>query len=206
LEHLGNTTFDGILWAHEFGHNQGLLHPNPGVSNRIMNGSLSAGARQMTQTECSAWHSTSANPGAVTGPCSVLFTVSKVLAPGSEVTSGATINYIVTIINNTANPVADIILSDDLPGQLTYVQGSATANPPLIASFSNFPAGTSSFTLNSNSSVQVSYAVKVGSVGQGQLLVNTAKVNIPGLSQPIQASYTAIANPFKAYLPLILRR
>jgi uncharacterized repeat protein (TIGR01451 family) len=172
-----------------------------------MNGSLSSVARQMTQAECNAWHSTPANPGTITGPitgpCPLLFTATKILEPTSVVTSGATINYVITIANNTVNPVTNLTLNDSLPAKLTYVPGSATANPPII-NLTNFPNTTASFTLNGNSSVQITYAAQVGSVNSHEVLINTATINAPALPQSIQASYVAIVDPFKAYLPIIL--
>ena len=51
LEYLGAVSLDGILWAHEFGHNQGLVHPNPSIPSRIMNGSLSFASKEVTQTD-----------------------------------------------------------------------------------------------------------------------------------------------------------
>jgi uncharacterized repeat protein (TIGR01451 family) len=207
LEHLGSATLDGILWAHEFGHNQGLFHPNPSVSTRIMNGSLSSASRQMTQAECNAWHSTLANPGTVTGPitspCPLLFTATKQLEPTSVVTSGATINYVITIVNNTFNPVTNLTVSDSLPSKLTYIPSSATANPPII-NLNNFPNSTAPFTLNGNSGVQIRYAAQVGPVNSHEILVNTATINAPALPQPIQASYAAVVDPRKVYLPVIL--
>ncbi len=207
LEHLGSVTLNGILWAHEFGHNQGLFHPNPSVSTRIMNGSLSSVSKQMTQAECNAWHSTPANPGTITGPitgsCPLLFTATKILEPTSVVTSGATITYTITIVNNTVNPVTNLTVSDNLPAELTYVPGSATANPPII-NLTNFPNTTAPFTLNGNSSVQITYKAQVGSVNSHEILVNTATINALGLPQSIQASNTAIVDPLKTYLPVIL--
>jgi uncharacterized repeat protein (TIGR01451 family) len=204
LEYLGNTTFDAILWAHEFGHNQGLQHPNPSVQSRIMNGFLTSAAQQMTQSECTAWHSTPDNPGSVLGPCPFNFTVNKTLEATSVVTSGATISYIITIVNNTPSDITGMTMSDSLPAQLSYVNDSATASPPIV-NLTNFPTSSGSFTMVANSSLQITYQATVGVVADKETFVNTATVNISGQSQPRQATHTAIVNPIISYLPLIFK-
>ena len=45
---------EGILWAHEFGHNKGLSHRNDDP-NAIMNGTIAATRLRMTQAECDAF-------------------------------------------------------------------------------------------------------------------------------------------------------
>lgn len=207
LEYSGSATRNGILWAHEFGHNQGLEHPDElgGFPTRIMNAILYVDdSKQMTQSECNAWHNTLTNPGQVIGPCPALFTVSKLLEASSVVTSGATINYTILIENNTFNAITGITVSDALPTKFTYVPGSATASPPIV-NLTNFPTTTGSFTLASNSSVQITYAVNVGVVNSKEVLVNTVTVNASGLAQPIQASYTAIVDPVLTYLPIVFK-
>jgi uncharacterized repeat protein (TIGR01451 family) len=204
LEYLGNTSLDGILWAHEFGHNQGLQHPNPSVSTRIMNGSLFTFSTQVNQAECNAWHNTSPNPGQVIGPCPFLFTVSQSLAATSVITSGTILNYTILIENDTFNAITDLTVSDTLPANTSYVPGSATASPPII-DLTNFPASTPAFTLNSNASVQINYAVQVGAVNSHDLLINTAFVDASSLSQPIQARDIAIVDALKTYLPIIFK-
>lgn len=65
---------DAVLWAHEFGHNQDLDHASE--SNKIMSAGISFQnpPKQMTLIECTAWHSTAANPGTVAGPCPLIYT------------------------------------------------------------------------------------------------------------------------------------
>lgn len=43
---------EGIIWAHEYGHNQSLSHNSN--SGWVMHGTLSAGNRRVTQFECDA--------------------------------------------------------------------------------------------------------------------------------------------------------
>lgn len=45
---------EGILWAHEFGHNKGLSHRNDDP-NAIMNGTIASTRLRMTQAECDAF-------------------------------------------------------------------------------------------------------------------------------------------------------
>ncbi|MFN8455675.1 MAG: hypothetical protein U0401_13580 [Anaerolineae bacterium] len=204
LEFLNSTTFNGILWAHEFGHNQGLQHPSPAVSTRIMNGSLSSSSKEMTQTECTAWHSTFNNPGTISGPCPTLFLTNQDLTASSVVTSGATITYVITIQNNTFNPVTNISVNDALPAHLSYVPGSATASLPSL-DLSNFPTTTSAFSLNPTASVQITYETLVGPVSKGDLILNTATINSTDFAQPRQASHLAIVDAEKIYLPLLFK-
>lgn len=204
LEYLGNVTLDGILWAHEFGHNQGLYHPNPSVSTRIMNGSLSFLAKQMTQTECNAWHNTYQNPGAP-GSCPIGFSVSKTLSASSVVTANAIIEYTIQVRNGSFQTVTGLTVSDSLPPQLSYVAGSAVASPAIV-NLTNFPASSGSFTLNSQQSVLITYRVRVaGTVSKGDLLVNTATVSSVNLPAPVSASYLTIVDPEKTFLPLLLK-
>jgi uncharacterized repeat protein (TIGR01451 family) len=206
FEHLDNTTLEGILWAHEFGHNQGLSHPDTDLPTRIMNGTLyfSGIGRQMTQAECNAWHSTLYNPGTVSGTCPFQLTVNKYLAATSVATSNARITYTLHINNDTFQSIADITVSDSIPMSTTYTSGSAVASPPII-NLTNFPTGTVPFTLSAQSSVVITYALQVGLVNSKDLLVNTATISGPAYPQPIQASFTAIVDPVKTYLPLIFK-
>jgi uncharacterized repeat protein (TIGR01451 family) len=169
-----------------------------------MNGFLSSSARQVTQGECNAWHNASSNPGQVVGPCPLLFSATKFLEPTSVLTTGATINYTIRIENNTFNAITGITVSDTLPNNTTYVPGSATANPPIV-DLTNFPNTTASFSLSSNSSVQITYAVTVGLVNSKDVLINTATIDSPALPQPLQATYVAIVDAIKTYLPLVFK-
>lgn len=206
LEYLNNTTLDGILWAHEFGHNQGLFHPPSDLPTRIMNAKLAANgiSRHMILAECRAWHSTFANPGAIAGPCPLRFTATKLLAGAPVITSGARITYTLTLYNNTLEPVPNLTIQDTLPFSLTYLPGSATAQPAII-NLTNFPTSTLPFTLNHNSSVTLNYAVQVGPVNSKDKLTNMAVITGPTLQQPLQASYTAIVDPFNLYLPPLFK-
>jgi uncharacterized repeat protein (TIGR01451 family) len=208
LEHLDNVTLDGIVWAHEFGHNQGLMHPSTYIPTRIMNGSLnfSNPGREMTQTECNAWHSTIFNPG-TSFVCPFSFDVNKTLSATSVVTANATITYLIEVKNNTSQTVTGITVSDDLPPELTYVNGSATATPN-IGDLSGFPTTTPPFSLNPQASVLITFQALVdGAVTKGDLVINKAIVNSPdlSLSAPIEASHTAIVDPEESFLPLIFK-
>jgi Matrixin len=44
---------EGILWAHEFGHNQGLGHRSS--STAVMNGTINTNRRRVNSTECNAY-------------------------------------------------------------------------------------------------------------------------------------------------------
>jgi uncharacterized repeat protein (TIGR01451 family) len=205
LEYLGFDTLDGILWAHEFGHNQGLQHPDNlgNFPTRIMNSVLSPSAKQMTLTECTAWHSSGNNPGKVIGPCPLGLTASKMLEATSVVTSGARITYTLTIRNEMFNPYTNITVSDSLSPKISYINGSASASPNIMT-FTNFPTSTSPFTLTGGSSVQITYAVQVGSVNSKEVITNTVTINAPALLQPMQAINVAIVDPIKTYLPIII--
>ena len=202
VEYLNNLTLDGILWAHEFGHNQGLFHVNPPNMTRIMNAALSPISQHMTQAECSAWHSTFSNPGAILGACP-LISMAKELEANSVVTSSARITYTITLKNETFQNITNVTLKDNIPPTTTYISGSAVANPALI-NLANFPTGTLPFDLNSNSTIQITYALQVGAANRKDLLINTAILSIPART-PLQVSHIAIVDPFKFHLPLILK-
>ncbi len=207
LEYVGNTTIDGILWAHEFGHNQGLLHPDStgGFPSRIMNAKLfPKQSNEMLQAECNAWHGTVYNPGLVNGACPLHLTANKTLATTSVVTSGAKITYTLHLNNDTFQAVTGITVSDRMPISTTYIAGSAVANLN-IGDLSNFPTSTVPFTLNSQSRLVITYALQVGTVKSKDVLTNTATIVVPVYGQPIQASCLAIVDPIKTYLPLILK-
>jgi uncharacterized repeat protein (TIGR01451 family) len=204
LEYRGNVTDDGILWAHEFGHNQGLMHPTADIPSRIMNYRLTFSAREMTQTECNAWHNTVYNPG-TPGSCPIGFSVSKTLSPGYEATANAILEYTITVRNGTFQSVTGIIVSDSLPPELSYVAGSAVASPAIV-NLTNFPGSAGPFTLNSQQSVLITYQVQVAAtVSKGDLLVNTATATSPNLSAPVSASYLTIVDPEKIFLPLLFK-
>ena len=203
LEYLGAVSLDGILWAHEFGHNQGLVHPNPSIPSRIMNGSLSFASKEVTQTECNAWHTSTLNPGSP-GACPFGFSVSKNLSASSLVKANAIIDYTIEVRNNTFQQVTNIIVSDNLPPELSYVAGSAVANPAIV-NLTNFPSSAGPFTLDPQQSVLITYRARVaGTANKGDLLVNTATADSPDLSAPVQASYLTIVDPEKVFLPLLL--
>lgn len=44
---------EGILWAHEFGHNKGLNHRND--ANAVMNATINANRRRINSAECTAF-------------------------------------------------------------------------------------------------------------------------------------------------------
>jgi hypothetical protein len=44
---------EGILWAHEYGHTQGLPHRN--VSNAVMRGTIGSTNKRVNSTECNAY-------------------------------------------------------------------------------------------------------------------------------------------------------
>ena len=46
---------EGILWAHEFGHNKGLPHVVPDDPNRVMNRFITGTARRVNAAECDAF-------------------------------------------------------------------------------------------------------------------------------------------------------
>lgn len=47
-------SLEGILWAHEFGHNKGLSHRNDD-SNAVMNGTIASTRLRITSAECNAF-------------------------------------------------------------------------------------------------------------------------------------------------------
>jgi uncharacterized repeat protein (TIGR01451 family) len=130
--------------------------------------------------------------------------IRKQLTAGSVITSTARVTYTITLSNEGFEPVTEAILSDTLSPHLSYLAGSATAQPAVV-DFSNFPTETGPFTIEANGSVIVTYAAQVGSVSQGDVVANTATVSAPDLDEPQQALSIQIVDPIRTILPVISR-
>jgi len=77
------------------------------------------------------------------------------------------------------------MVSDSLPAKLTYVAGSATANPAIV-NLANFPDISNPFTLPGNSSVIITYRLRVtDTAANGDKLTNMAMISAPTFSQAI---------------------
>lgn len=126
-------------------------------------------------------------------------------------TPGALVTYVVTLRNTGATPLNGLTLTDDLGGYvfggttvypLTYEDGSAvlfvngvpqaapavTAGPPLVITGLNIPA---------NSDAVIVYQARVNAFANpaaGSEIINTVTVTGDGLSAPIIATETVIAD------------
>jgi FG-GAP-like repeat len=62
------SSLEGILWAHEFGHNKGLNHRNDDA-NAVMNGTIGSTRRRVNASECAAYRTAPATVAvAAAGP------------------------------------------------------------------------------------------------------------------------------------------
>ncbi|ULL19837.1 DUF11 domain-containing protein [Paenibacillus sp. H1-7] len=91
----------------------------------------------------------------------------------SGVIVGDTITYTVTISNTGTANASSVVLSDVLPGGLTFVNGSVTVAGVSRPTY-DITAGAPLGTVNLSSSVTVTYRASVTSLPSSQQLVNTA--------------------------------
>jgi uncharacterized repeat protein (TIGR01451 family) len=131
--------------------------------------------------------------------------VDKNLVSTSVVTAGGRITYTITVQNHDTQSVPDTTVSDDIPYQTSYVSNSAEANPAIV-DLTNFPTSTLPFTVNSGSTVVITYVLQVSDTAQrGDFLTNTATVSVPTFVEALQASSSNMVDPLKVYLPVIFK-
>jgi uncharacterized repeat protein (TIGR01451 family) len=131
--------------------------------------------------------------------------VAKNLASTSVVTAGAQITYTITVQNHDTQSVPDTTVSDDIPYQTTYVPNSAEANPAIV-DLTDFPTSTLPFTVNSDSTVVITYALQVTDTAQrGDFLTGTTTVSVPTFVEALQTSSSNMVDPLKVYLPVIFK-
>lgn len=190
----------GFVALHEIGHAIGLSHEPP----------VSSGGQLAVMNPFYNPTLTGLQPDDITGAASIYgvgqpLTLSKtLLTHPAAVTSAAIISYKLKIQNLNSQPVTNITLHDTLPAGVTYVPGSAAANPAIV-NLSGFPNSIPPFTINGQSSLEITYNVEIGPANQGDLLINIATVDAPTLPQPVQTTHTAIVDPYLIHLPIILK-
>lgn len=107
----------------------------------------------------------------------------KTVTPTLASEGGATLNYVIEIINTGALTATDVTLTDNIPVSTTYATGSAAAsagNPPGVA------GGTLTWTgqVGFDSTVVVSFSVDVDSNFAGEV-INTAVISNPLIADPV---------------------
>ncbi|MBJ8192264.1 DUF11 domain-containing protein, partial [Bacillus cereus] len=94
----------------------------------------------------------------------------------TSVSVGETLTYSVNAVNNGIDPITNTVITDPLPGSVSFVPGSVTVGGSPVSTAdpgSGIPVGT----IGAGASVQVSYAVLVNAVPSVQPLQNTASVS-----------------------------
>ncbi|AET57661.1 Autotransporter adhesin [Paenibacillus terrae HPL-003] len=94
----------------------------------------------------------------------------------TSVSVGETLTYSVTAVNNGIDPITNTVITDPLPGSVSFVSGSVTVGGSPVSA-ADPRSGISVGTIGSGASVQVSYAVLVNAVPSVQPLQNTASVS-----------------------------
>ncbi|MGW8958242.1 DUF7507 domain-containing protein [Paenibacillus sp. NPDC055715] len=94
----------------------------------------------------------------------------------TSVSVGETLTYSVTATNNGIDPITSTVITDPLPGSVSFVPGSVTVSGSPVSAAdprNGIPVGT----IGAGASVQVAYAVLVNAVPAVQPLQNTARVS-----------------------------
>ncbi|MGN8230732.1 DUF7507 domain-containing protein [Paenibacillus polymyxa] len=94
----------------------------------------------------------------------------------TSVSVGEMLTYSVNAVNNGIDPITNTVITDPLPGSVSFVPGSVTVGGSPVSTAdprSGIPVGT----IGAGASVQVSYAVLVNAVPSVQPLQNTASVS-----------------------------
>ncbi len=139
-----------------------------------------------------------------TGEIAEVLTATKSAIPGTY-GAGDNVTYIVNIVNDGADPVTGVTVSDDLGGYefggetvypLTYVDGTAklfengepSADPSVTPGEPVVFGGITVPALGNVTLVYIARANEYASPGEGEI-VNTATVDAPGIT-PVTASAT----------------
>ncbi|MEM7348360.1 MAG: matrixin family metalloprotease, partial [Chloroflexota bacterium] len=125
----------------------------------------------------------------------------SLVSASSVITSGDRVTYTISVVNGSSDNVANTTVADTIPTGTTYDSSSITANTAI--NFSNFPTTTSAFTVNGNTTIQITYALMVGTVTEGQILTSTTTISAPSLSEDINLDSIIIIDARTIYIPLI---
>lgn len=132
--------------------------------------------------------------GTRTGPQKTISTAAAV--------QGQTITYTIVIRDLDAPVTATVYLTDRVPAGLSYVTGTLSASDgvPIDA---DAPSLHWTGVLSPTPVVTVSYAVRLDTA-EATIITNSAVIASPGY-EPSSISAILFANPFKIYLPSVLR-
>jgi uncharacterized repeat protein (TIGR01451 family) len=121
-----------------------------------------------------------------------ILAINKVSSAGGLVAPGATITYTIVAANNGNGPATNAIISDPLPGNVNFVPGTITLDPPASGSpGSQPPTLASGLTINPGQQVTVTFAVTVDPLApDGVQIVNTAIVTSSEVPTPTQSTVT----------------
>ena len=129
----------------------------------------------------------------------------QALASTALITASANVTYTVSITNHDSNPVTNLTAGNTHSANASGVSGAATANPGI--DLGNFPISpTPPFTITAGSTLLITYVLQVTDTAQrGDLLTSTVTISAPILFEATQASTSEFVNPYKSYLPIILK-
>jgi uncharacterized repeat protein (TIGR01451 family) len=102
-----------------------------------------------------------------------ILAINKVSSAGGLVAPGATITYTIVAANNGNGPATNAIISDPLPGNVNFVPGTITLDPPASGSPGSQPPTLAS-----------------GLAPDGVQIVNTAIVTSSEVPTPTQSTVT----------------
>ena len=156
-----------------------------------------------------SYNNITTNSNVVTGQLLEVLSATKT-AVADTYSAGEVVTYVVSIVNSGATALTDLTVTDDLGAYiqggvtrypLDYLSGSvrlyingvlqpaptATAEPPLVISGINIPAGGNAILV---------YEARVNQyapLAEGSTIYNTATVTGGGLSSPVEATATVTA-------------
>lgn len=128
--------------------------------------------------------------------------LSKKTASAVVANVGNRVTYTIELIRSGAPLASTILVTDTVPGTLSYVAGSLTATTG-TANDSLMPVLTWSGALSAQARAVITYAVTVN-VSTPQVVTNTATIDA-GVAGRLTRNATVLANWKLLYLPLVRR-
>jgi uncharacterized repeat protein (TIGR01451 family) len=118
------------------------------------------------------------------------------------VRTGDVVTYRIVLANSGGPVTSTLFVTDTLPAGLAYRPGSVTATSGIVNS-SQLPTITWQSSPPIRFPITLTYAVTVSSAST--LAIKNVAVIDPVIGQPFERSAVILVNPYKMYLPLVLR-
>lgn len=121
-----------------------------------------------------------------------ILAINKVSSTGGLVAPGGRITYTIVAANNGNSPATNAVISDPLPGNVTFVPGTISLDPPGSGlPGSQPPSLASGLTIDPGERVTVTFVAMVDPVAtDGTQIVNTAMITSSEIPTPTQSTVT----------------